>query len=205
METSTESGSASAVIENEPLTPHEIAAFLEGRLEGKELTRVESYLADHPHARQELIKASRIIQSAPPKESKRSRRLYPLIGLAAAAAIAVMFIRPAGVNQLSAPVSTERRGLADEPERIVLISPVDAGEIKDREEPLTWNSVDNATYQVAITDPAGNTILRTNTSDTSLVLPESVRAGTYYWRVDARSPDGASSTSGFHEFRVIGQ
>ena len=62
---------------------------------------------------------------------KRSRRFYPLIGLAAAAAIAVVFIRPGDVNQVNAPISTERRGIADEPQQIVLVSPVDAGEMKE--------------------------------------------------------------------------
>ena len=125
------------MIENDPLTPHEIAAFLEGRLEGDELTRVESYLADNPSARQELIKASRIIQSAPQREVKRSRRFYPLVGLAAAAAIALVFIQPGDVKQISVPVSTERRGVGDAPEQVVLVSPLDGGEIKDRALPLT--------------------------------------------------------------------
>jgi hypothetical protein len=206
METITERGGTSAVIENDSLRPHEIAAFLEGRLEGEELTRVELYLADHPSARQELIKASRIIQTAPQKEVKRSRRLYPLIGLAAAAAIAVVFIRPAAVNQLKAPVATERRGVADEADQVVLVSPLDAGEIKDRAQPLTWHAVDGATYAIVITDASGNKVVQTTTSDTSLVLPEGVKAdGTYYWRVDANSPDGSSSTSGYHEFRLIGR
>ena len=68
MEMKPEPGGTATVLENDSLTPHEVAAFLEGRLEGEELTRVESYLADHPSARQELIKASRIIESAPQRE-----------------------------------------------------------------------------------------------------------------------------------------
>jgi hypothetical protein len=206
METITEHGGTNAVIENDPLTPHEIAAFLEGRLEGDELSRVESYLADHPSARQEIIKASRIIQSAPERQVRRSRRFYPLIGLAAAAAIALVFIRPGDMNQVQGPISTERRGVTDGPDQVVLVSPLDAGEIKDRALPLTWHSVSGATYTIVITDASGNVIVQTSTSDTSLVLPENVKAdGSYYWRVDANSPDGSSSTSGYHEFRLIGR
>jgi len=206
MEKTTETRGASTVIENDPLTPHEVAAFLEGRLEGDELTRVESYLADNPSARQELIKASRIIQSAPQREVKRSRRFYPLVGLAAAAAIALVFIQPGDVKQISVPVSTERRGVGDAPEQVVLVSPLDGGEIKDRALPLTWHAVDGATYRIFISDASGNSVFKTSTSDTSLVLPETVKSGgTYYWSVDAISPDGSSSTSGYHEFRLIGR
>lgn len=206
MEMKSSLGGMSVVIEKDPLTPHEIAAFLDGRLEGDELIRVESYLADDPLARQELIKASRIIQSAPRKQLKLSRRLYPLIGLVAAAAIAVVFIRPDDVSLTNAPASTERRSIADEPDQVVLVSPGDAGEIRDRAQPLSWNAVAGARYRIVISDPSGKPIVQTTTSDTSLVLPDAVQnGGTYYWKVDALAPDGASSTSGYHEFRLIGR
>ena len=195
------------MIENEPITPHEIAAVLEGRLEGDELTRIEAYLADNPSARQELIKAARILKSAPQqKEVARSRRHYPLIGLAAAAAIALVLIRPADVSQQGAPISTERRGIADEPDQIARVTPAEGAEIIDRTQPLIWHAVDGATYRIVIADSSGKPVLQTSTSDTSLVVPEVVQAsGTYYWKVDALSPDGSSSTSGYHEFKMIGR
>ncbi len=206
MEMTSEPGGIATVFDDDGLTPQEVASFLDGRLAGEELARVESYLADHPSARQELIKASRIIQSAPAREVKRPRRFYPLIGLVAAAAIVLVLIRPNDVNPVRTPVSTERRGIGDEPEQIVLVSPMDAGELKDRTQPLTWHAVAGATYRIFIADASGNSIVRTSTSDTSLVLPETVQAGaTYYWRVDAIAPDGSSSTSGYHEFRLIGR
>ena len=206
METKSSLGGTSVVIEDDPLTPHEIAAFLDGRLAGDELIRVQSYLADNPSARQELIKASRIVQSSPRKELKLSRRFYPLVGLVAAAAIAVVFIRPDDVNLTNAPASTERRRIADEPDQVMLVSPGAAGEIRDRAQPLSWNAVAGATYRIVISDSSGKPVVQTTTNDTSLVLPEAVQnGGTYYWKVDALAPDGASSTSGYHEFRLIGR
>ena len=206
MEMKTDAGGTATVLDEDGLTPHELAAFLDGRLAGEELARVESYLADHPSARQELIKASRITQSAPAREVKQPRRFYPLIGLVAAAAIVLVLARPNEVNPVRSPVSTERRGIGDEPEQIVVVSPMDAGEVKDRSQPLTWHALQGATYRVFIADASGNSVFMTSTSDTSLVLPETVRAGaTYYWSVDARTPDGSSSTSGYHEFRLIGR
>ena len=65
MEQRVEELGAAAVMDREPLTAGEIAAFLDGRLEGPELSRVQAVLAADPAARQELIKASRILASAP--------------------------------------------------------------------------------------------------------------------------------------------
>ena len=190
-----------AVIDNEPLNPDDVAAFLDGKLEGDELTRVEAHLAYNPLARQELIKASRIISSAPKREVKRPFRFAPLIGLAAAAAIAVVMIRPGDTARESSAVATERRGAGDEPDRVEIVSPGDDQTIVGSKQPFAWHPVDGSTYRVVIQDISGNTVFQTTLSDTSLALPASVRAaGTYYLSVDALAPDGTSITSGPHQF-----
>src|SRR6185503_12277086 len=195
METTLERGGPSSMLENDPLTPDEVAAFLDGKLEGVELERVESHLAANPAARQEIIKASRIIATSPRRQGRKWSRLYPLAGLAAAAAIAIVVLRPDGAPASHSPVSTERRGIADEPDRIVVVSPADAGHVSSRDETFTWRAVEGATYRVVISDASGNTVFQTDTGDTTLVIPPSVRAaGTYYWRVDARAADGTSLT-----------
>ena len=185
----TDNGGA-AVIDNEPLNPGDIAAFLDGRLEGAERTRVESQLADNPASRQELIKASRIISSAPKKEVRRQTRFTPLIGLAAAAAIAVVLIQPSDTARESAPVSTERRGIGDEPDRVEILSPRDGQSLGNSEREFAWNSVAGSKYHVVIQDVTGRTVHAADVTDTLLTLPASVRAaGTYYWSVDAVTAD----------------
>lgn len=189
------------MFENDPLTPDEVAAFLDGKLEGAELDRVESHLAANPAARQEIIKTSRIIATSPKHEARKWSRFYPLAGLAAAAAIAIVMLRPDQAANSLTPVSTERRGIADEPDRIVLVSPANAQRITTRDEVFTWRAVEGATYRVVISDASGNTAFQTDTNDTTLAIPSSIRiAATYYWRVDARAADGTSLTSGFNEF-----
>jgi len=195
-----------AVIDNGPLDPKDLAAFLDGNLEGTDRERVEALLADNPAARQELIKASRIMSSAPKKETRRRFRFTPLIGLAAAAALAVVLIRPGDTARESAPVSTERRGIVDEPERVEIVFPSDAQRVTEAKQPFAWHAVNGARYRVVILDSSGNTVYENTQSDTLLTLPSSVRsAGTYYWSVDAQHADGTSITSGAHEFVLTGK
>ncbi len=192
-------------MQDDPLTPDEVAAFLDGQLDGAELARVESHLAENPGSRQEIIKASRILSSMPKRDARRWPRRYAFIGLAAAAAIAVVIIRP-GDTELRRPVSVERRSTVDEPDKIELISPANAHRLTGRGDQLVWRSIKGATYYVVISDTSGNTVFRTSTSDTSLIIPQSITAaGTYYWRVDGQTPDGSSVPSDIKEFVISGK
>lgn len=195
-----------AVVDNEPLGPDDVAAFIDGHLEGDELARVEAHLADNPAARQELIKVSRIISSAPKQESRQQFRFARLIGFAAAAAIAFVLIRPGDAPRESARPSTERRGIGEEPERVEIVSPGDAQRLTGDKQSFAWHAVDGARYRVVILDNNGNTVYENTQSDTLLALPPAVRsAGTYYWSVDAQYADGTSITSGAHEFVLTGK
>lgn len=201
-----ERGGVAEVSDDDALTPDEVASFLDGRLSGQELARVEAYLADNPSARHEIIEAARIITTAPKRELKRSRGAYPLVALAAAAAIAIVLIQPRDALRGGATVPTERRGIADEPVRIELVSPSDGEDVSESGRPFKWRSVEAATYRLVVSDSSGRTIYQASTSDTSLILPQSLKKpGTYYWSVDALATDGASATSGAHEFVVTGR
>ena len=194
-------------MQDDPLTPDEVSAFLDGKLDGAELARVENHLAENPGARQEVIKASRILASAPKHEVRRWPRSYALIGLAAAAAIAVVIIRPTdNPTRAGVAVSTERRGLGDESDKIELLSPSNAEQITPGREHLVWESINGSTYRVVISDASGNKVFEATTRDTSLALPESIRAsGTYYWKVDGQAADGTSVPSDVKEFVISGK
>lgn len=190
--------------EEAQLSPDALAAYLDGRLEGQELDRVEAHLADNPSARQELINASRIIAAAPQRHRRRSYWI-PLAGLAAAAAIAIV----AGLPKMSlrdpASVSSERRGATEAYDRVVLLNPQNGQRVELSPLSLSWRSIDGASYRVVVSDATGKTLLQQNTYDTLVSIPDSVLAsgnGTYYWTVDALAPDGSSMTSGASEFIV---
>lgn len=193
-------------MDNEGLTPDELAAFLDGKLEGEELERVQGYLADNPSARQELIKASRIAASAPSVTTvrQRPRWLYPAVALAAAAALMVS-LRP----QSTAPsekTSTERRPAIEEAERVELRSPANGQSISQNGVEFAWRPYGNATYQFVLKDDSGSRLYEKTTQDTVLSLDPSIAAkakGKLYWTVDAFRENGSVISSAEGEFEFL--
>ena len=205
MEQRVEVFGAEALMEREPLTPGEIAAFLDGQLEGAELSRVQALLAADPDARQELIKASRIVASAP-ASGQPGRSWIPAFGtLAAAAAIAILFIPAREAGHDAAPDSADRRVSTDASPKIRVVVPAEGSTIHEDEHEFMWRKVDGATYSVVVTDLSGNTVLHEHTRDTVLAIPEALLrndGAIYYFLVDALFPDGSSVGSGADEFVV---
>ena len=194
---------ARRLIDNEPLDPDEVAAFLDGRLEGSELERVQSRLANDSAARQEIIKASRILSTAPQTGRRRSFAIPAVTTLAAAAAIAFVFIQPKEIAVDSTPVASERIGLADAADRIDLAYPADADTVATLRKPFTWHAMPGATYRLVVSDAEGNRILERSTTDTSAAIPSTLdRGALYFWSVDAHASDGSSVTSGVRTFVV---
>ena len=191
------------MIDNDPLSPDEVAAFLDGRLEGQELEKVQARLADDPVARQEIIKARRIAFSAPAAKIQR-RSWLPAAGLlAAAAVIAIVVALPGDDSRSPMAVAPERRGVADAAERVEVIMPSPGDNLPSDVTFFAWRPIEGARYRIVVSDASGQTLLQENTSDTSLSIPEPLRkTGRYYWKVDAQSPDGSSVTSGVREFVV---
>lgn len=190
------------VVNDEPLGPDEIAAFLDGRLAGEDLKRLEARLADDPAARQELIRTSRILSTSPQPKKRRDYTSLPLMAtLAAAAAIAFVFLRPAGIERGAGEIPIERTTATAEMYRVEIIAPDEDGDLGRLDRPLVWHSIDKATYRVVVSDSTGQTIYEGNTSDTAISIPVQLKTGArYYWSVDALVPDGSSASSGAHEF-----
>jgi hypothetical protein len=185
-----------------PLDPDEVAAFLDGRLEGEELERVQARFAEDAGARQELIKASRIVSTLPAKQRVRVGGLPLLAGLAAAAAIAFVVVQPSRQAISSVPVATERT-VTEDVDRLELTYPADGATISGTAKSLSWHSVSGVSYRLLVSDAQGRTVLEQTTSDTSVTMPATLRKGaTYFWSVDALAPDGSSLTSGLREFTV---
>ena len=187
-----------AVSEHDPLSANDIAAFLDGRLTGVDLARVQSLLAADKSARMEVAEASRLIATAPRKRTV-SVRWFAIGGMAAIAAAALLVVRPGEQLSESTPTVSERRAPIEESDRIELVSPAVGQTIAKANLPLTWRSIDGAAYRVVVSDPAGKIIFEENTIDTSVVVPLSklkLSNGVLYWSVDAHAPDGSSVASG---------
>jgi hypothetical protein len=62
-----------------------------------------------------------------------------------------------------------------------------------------------ATYRLVVTDEAGDVRWAASTSDTVVLLPDSVilvSGGTYFWYVDALGDGGTPATSGVRRLTV---
>ena len=194
------------MIEEDGLSADEIASFLDGKLEGEELDRVESYLADNPEARQELIKASRIVSTAPPVHVVRRRPawLYPAVGLAAAAALFVSLRPPP--TAVTDRTATERTASIESSEHVQLVSPANGQHVERNAAPFVWRSYASGTYHFTLTDESGVILFDTTTQDTAVVLDPSISAtakGKLYWTVDAQGQNGASIRSALSELEFV--
>jgi hypothetical protein len=192
-------------MDNSELSAADIAAFLDGRLDGEERKRVEACLADNPAARQELIKSARILASLPAARAPKAFRswILPLGGLAAAAAF-LLLIDP-GDQTRTDRLSTERQPASGNADRIELVSPgPDAGVVSTAIN-FAWRRYDGASYRVVISDETGHVLHQQSTSDTTLTVSlEKIAAapGKLYWAVDALSENGSTISSGLSEFEL---
>ena len=205
METMDQRTRGDSMTDSELLSGGEVAAYLDGRLEGEELARVEEHLASNPSARQELIEASRIVASTPAREQARFRWLPATAGLAAIAALMLIAVRPRTDPGGASTVSTERRAPVEQFDRIDLVSPLEGQSLDVAAASFAWRSIEGATYRLVVSNASGQILLQRNTTDTLVNVARSLLtngSGTYYWSVDALAPDGSSVTSGVREFVV---
>jgi len=188
-----------------PLSPEELAAYLDGRLSGKELERVEVMLASSAEARAELMDVSRLVATIPERRKPVGRRWMFVSALAAAAVLAIVLV-PSLTRTPSPPrVATERRVIDDEGSRIRVISPPEGPSVSAGDVRFVWDGVAGASYQFTLTDVDGRVVWQSSTDDTTLVLPGSVKLGaqrSYYWNVDALAANGSSVTTGVRELKV---
>ncbi len=196
-----------AVKEKPPLSEDELAAYIDGRLTGEELVRVEARIADDPAARREFSEAASISVSAPAVIKNRRRRWeVAAVGVIAAAAVITIAILP-GNRQASRDeqVSTDRPAADVTSQPLIVVSPLDLDTVSGEEVQFRWRPIEGASYRIALIDEEGQTLLQLRTTDTIVVPPDSVRQkmqGRVFWTVDALAADGSSATSGIRELVI---
>lgn len=195
-----------SVNENPSLSAEDVAAYIDGRLSGADLERVEAFLAANPDARAELVEASRLVATVPQRKPQ-SRRTWVVGSAVVAAAAAILIVLPlVSRRSQSLPVETERRSTADETARLRAVAPADAAPVSVDDARFVWNSVAGAQYKFTLTDANGAVVWETSTTDTVAVLPKDKRlsaSNSYYWNVDALAEDGSSVTTGVRELRAV--
>lgn len=189
----------------EHLTADQLAAYLDRALEASEQRQVEGHLADCHQCTAELLAVGRVLRS------HRGRRWWyvgpPLAAAAAAAAILFLVVNPISRPEAGGP---PLRGVG-EPARagalqVSAILPLSGGVVQRGALTFVWGAAaPDARYHVTLTDALANEIWSGDTSDTLLVLPESVSldpGATYLWYVDALLLDGQSATTRAQSFTV---
>ena len=178
------------------LEPHQVAAYVDGRLDAQEAARLEAHLAQCDECRNELIEVRRLL----PGTARRWR--WPAVGALAAAAVLLLVL---GRSVDRGDRSTVRGG-EGQPAAPAVMSPADGATLPTGTAWFLWRGVRGAAaYRFTLTDERGDQVWSTESADTALALPASVhlqRGHGYYWSVDVLLADGRSATTGFRGFRV---
>jgi anti-sigma factor RsiW len=177
--------------------PHEVTAYLEATLSPVERARFETHLADCDVCAAELVEVMRL------RHGSWSPRTG-WIGLAAAAAIAVVVLGPQ-LDREPGVTPPPLRGDSLPAAALVLVAPADGAEL--REPPvLAWRAVAGAAaYRVLVSRADGDSVWAETTRDTMATPPAAALDPSpepYYWYVDALLADGQSVGATPHRFRL---
>ncbi len=160
----------------------EIAAYLDRRLAPADRSRVEAHAAECDQCRRELVEAARLLRTQP----QRRTWYVPASAVAAAAVVYLLLWSgpvpgPAGSAEYREPAITTSVAPAVVAPRGVAAS-VRA---------LVWTAVPRADrYRLTLFDDTGALVWETQTTDTLVPLPESIRlnpGATYLWKVEAQT------------------
>ena len=186
------------------LTESQIAGYLDGDLSREERSQVERHLDQCDACRRELMQVDELIHPATGQPAQRRRLLWVIGGALAASLAGIALLRPG--TGLQAPDSIERPSVTpgEALPRLRVISPAEGDTVSSTERSLTWRPLPAGTYHVALLAEDGEPLWTTDTGDTVVTLPASVRlqgGRTYFWRVDAVN-DGVAASSGVIPFSV---
>jgi hypothetical protein len=194
------------------LTDNELAGFLDGDLPAEERARVEAHLEACGECRAEMVEVAALVHDAPAAgtaapgggrgERPRWRLPAGLVGLAAAAGIALLLFWPGGPGLDRRPV-TERfvtEGVAvlearsPAPDAIV---PLDGLR-------FAWAGHDAASYRITLTAEDGALVWTETVTDTVVAPPvdlDLLPGRTFFWYVDAIDV-GIVARTGAHSFTI---
>ena len=188
------------MIDSDPMTsqvhldPTEVAGYVGGTISGDARRRVERHLADCEACAEEVAAIARLARpSAAP-------RWLPYAAVAAVLAGVVLLVPRGGP-----PAGGDTLRDGGPPDAIAVVAPAD-GAVLPAPPTLVWRPVPRATtYRVMVTGSDGDSLWAAHTSDTAIMLPETVSADsgvTRHWYVDALLADGSSLSSGMQTFRT---
>jgi hypothetical protein len=184
------------------LSAADIAAFIDRSLPLEERADAEIHLSGCDRCREELASCARLTSSAPATPERRAT--WRLAGLAAAAVIIAVVLRPSALRN-DHGAALERASI-NAGSRMTTVSPTADRVVARTELRFVWRRDDRSSgYRVIVTDSIGAPVWTEDVVDTSAAPPVSARLipGTrYFWRVEALHADGSATQSDETPFRV---
>jgi len=178
------------------LTELEVAAYLDRAFRGTDLNRVEGHIAHCAECRDKVVSAEQLIA-----RSRRPRRWMTGAALAAAATFAIV-LTPAVRQRFT----TEPVLIRDLSSRESLDATGPDGNISRSNIRFSWKRIPTVVdYRAKVFTPDGTVVWSARTSDTSIVVPATVKllnGQDYVWTIEADLENGEIESSGLHSFRV---
>lgn len=187
------------------LSPSELAAFADGRLQATERSRLGTHLDSCDQCREELAEVLKLVDRVAKAPSVALwRRYWKPVTVAVAAGLAAVVV--AGLPRLNEEPSLVRAPgtPADAAPRITAITPAD-GTTQGRDSlEFVWHAYGADSYRFTLLLDDGTPRWTKETTDTSVELPPQLTlepGRTYFWRVDALN-DGVSATTGMQRLEL---
>jgi hypothetical protein len=181
------------------LSAADVAAFIDRSLPLEVRADAEVHLSGCDRCREELASCARLAGNAPAAPTRRAT--WRLAGLAAAAVIVAIVLRPTTRLDRGAPAE---RASINAGARMTIVFPT--GVVARSELRFVWRHDDRSSgYRVILTDSAGAPTWTEDVVDTSAAPPASVRlkpGARYFWRVEALHADGSATKSDVTPFRI---
>jgi hypothetical protein len=182
------------------LSAADIAAFIDHSLPLDARTDAEIHLSGCDRCREELTSCARLTGNAP--SAPRRRVTWPVAGLAAAAVIVAIVLRPTAAR-IDRGASVERASV-DASSRMTVVSPT--GLVTKTDLRFVWRRDDRSSgYRVILTDSIGAPAWTEDVVDTSAALPVTIRlkpGAQYFWRIESLHTDGSATQSDETPFRI---
>lgn len=190
------------------LSDEQLAAWLDGNLSPDERTGVEAHLVACDDCRAMVVEARAAL--ARPARLRWTPRLA-LGGIAAAAAVALLVLIPEGTvfsGDAQLTRTTDGNELRTGVPRYSTLAPPNGATLRPDTTVFRWEPLRAGTrYVVTITTERGEILHREETYADTLRMPAPVAArmepgASYFWSVDARTPDLRDAEYGTRSFRV---
>ncbi len=180
-----------------------IADFVEGRLRPEARGPIVAHLLTCARCRSVVRATGRLLADAAvtPAAERRLRRLWLPIGVAAAAALLLLWPRtaddPGSTDGLREPMDTS----------VVAPVPIAPRASVARVDRFVWSSVSQVErYRLRLYDDEGGLLWTVETADTLVALADSVVLSprvTYFWKVEAQTEWRRWAASDLVEFRLF--